>query len=179
MEQFELVVTAGEVVDRTLATASWWDRHRLVPGRYPVVFTTIAGTTVEHGERPAVRPYDPDPAVDAADPEAHWKYARHLDETDRGWHWDDLEALHPKLRVQAQARRIEERYYATVRVPTILEESHRENRLLSAVSAQREQPETPSSYRVCMYGYECKAGARILDGHGTVVAVTAAVAGAR
>lgn len=29
------VKDGGEYVDRTLATASWWDRHQLVSGDYP------------------------------------------------------------------------------------------------------------------------------------------------
>ncbi len=43
------VVQAGEYVDRSLATASWWDRHELVAGEYPVWWTTITGRDVHPG----------------------------------------------------------------------------------------------------------------------------------
>lgn len=42
-----------EYVDRTLQTASWWDRYELHAGTYPVRYTTINGEDVEEfGGRP-------------------------------------------------------------------------------------------------------------------------------
>jgi hypothetical protein len=40
---YVLRVTAGEYVDQTLATASWWDRYELTPGDYPISWTSIRG----------------------------------------------------------------------------------------------------------------------------------------
>lgn len=37
----KITVTEGEYVDRTLATASWYDRYQLVPGEYSAELTTI------------------------------------------------------------------------------------------------------------------------------------------
>lgn len=42
-----------EYVDRTLATASWWDRYELIPGDYPVTYTTIDGRIVAADDRQA------------------------------------------------------------------------------------------------------------------------------
>ncbi len=44
------VVTAGDYVDRGLATASWWDRYELAPGEYPVWWSAIDGRQVPPGD---------------------------------------------------------------------------------------------------------------------------------
>lgn len=36
-----------EYVDRTLQTASWWDRYSLHPGTYPVRYTNVNGEDVD------------------------------------------------------------------------------------------------------------------------------------
>ncbi|WP_042377186.1 hypothetical protein [Gordonia alkanivorans] len=51
--QFVAIVTDdAEYADHTQATASWYDRYRLVGGEYPVAFTTISGRPVRDGESP-------------------------------------------------------------------------------------------------------------------------------
>lgn len=45
---FKLVVPADfEYVDRTLATASWYDVYTIKAGEYPVTFTNVRGHAVE------------------------------------------------------------------------------------------------------------------------------------
>jgi hypothetical protein len=42
----------GEWTDRTLATASWWDKYVIHPGTYPLEFVTIDYRPVREGQRP-------------------------------------------------------------------------------------------------------------------------------
>jgi hypothetical protein len=48
----KVTVTAGEYVDRTLPTASWWDRYTLTSGEYELRLTTVQGDPVPEGQRP-------------------------------------------------------------------------------------------------------------------------------
>jgi hypothetical protein len=50
--QFFLHCEGGVYVDRTLATASWWDRYELTPGIYPFIPTRIDGTPCGPDETP-------------------------------------------------------------------------------------------------------------------------------
>ena len=53
MTQTTLVIDQPtEYVDRTLQTASWWDRYTLHPGEYPVEWVTIDYRPVREGEKP-------------------------------------------------------------------------------------------------------------------------------
>lgn len=46
----ELVITEPtEYVDRSLATASWWDRYTLLPGTYRVVWEISSPAHVQYG----------------------------------------------------------------------------------------------------------------------------------
>ncbi|MBQ1048462.1 hypothetical protein KBX50_08285 [Micromonospora sp. C51] len=45
-----LRVEAGEYVNRSFETASWWDRHKLVPGDYPLRLVTLQGKEVSTPE---------------------------------------------------------------------------------------------------------------------------------
>lgn len=47
-----VVAEPTEYVDRTLATASWWDRYIIQPGTYAVEFVTIDYRPCPAGTRP-------------------------------------------------------------------------------------------------------------------------------
>jgi hypothetical protein len=46
------VTEPTEHVDRTLATASWWDRYMIQPGTYAVEFVSIGWHPCPAGQRP-------------------------------------------------------------------------------------------------------------------------------
>lgn len=46
------VVTAGEYIDRSLPTASWWDKYELIPGEYAVELYGYHGQPLRAGEAP-------------------------------------------------------------------------------------------------------------------------------
>lgn len=48
----ELVVEAGTYVDRNLATASWWDKHELIPGVYPMWLTDVNYNATPYSTNP-------------------------------------------------------------------------------------------------------------------------------
>ena len=50
--EFVLHCEGGVYVDRTLATASWWDRYELTPGMCPLIPTNIGGIPCKPGEKP-------------------------------------------------------------------------------------------------------------------------------
>jgi hypothetical protein len=96
----------AEYTDRTLATASWWDRYELVAGEYPIEFTTVGGY----------------PARD---------FDSHADGS---------------------------AYYARVRIPAVLVESFRVNRLFTASSAHTERPNREEVVHLSCYAYQVKDG---------------------
>jgi hypothetical protein len=48
---FTAIVDAAEYVDRTLPTASWFDRYQIPAGEYPVTFVTADGKVTDDPSR--------------------------------------------------------------------------------------------------------------------------------
>lgn len=137
------VPTGGKWTDTSLETASWYDTYEIVPGTYPVLFTTIGGTVVEHPE---------------------WRNA-YIDALVR--RRDKFPVDHPTHQWCQHRLNITGRpYYAVARVDAILRHSHRVNRLWTehayASSAQDTHPDTRTTVFVQIYSYNAEPGYGVL-----------------